>query len=163
MAYDETPAHLPRIGVPDDRDRPDRPPRRDVVGHPFEFRVARAVDRLDEHVENSAAGEAGLERLVVADPVAPQHRDARLDYLRGEFVDRAFDTAAGYRSHRRAVGPAQQGSAHRTWCRLHSAHDSGQTGCPAGSPVLDEFGHDFLHAAIVTAATPPFNDDLSIY
>ncbi len=59
-----------------------------------ELRVALPADRLDEDVDDAAAGQADAERGVVTDAIALQHRLAAGDHLAGQLVDGALDAAA---------------------------------------------------------------------
>jgi hypothetical protein len=69
-----------------------------------ELREALLVDPLDPQVDDPAAGEADLERVVVADPVPLQMAHAGLGRLPAQLVHRALDTAARDAAHRRPVG-----------------------------------------------------------
>jgi hypothetical protein len=75
----------------------------DRGGHLTEFGEGVAVDPFDEHVDDAAAGQPDGERVVVADPVAPQHRGTGGGDLLGQLVHRAFHAAAGHAAHGRAV------------------------------------------------------------
>ena len=61
--------------------------------------------RLDEDVEDPAAGQADGERVVVGDAVPLQDRPPGRDDLLGQVVDRALDAAAGDAADRLAVRP----------------------------------------------------------
>ena len=63
----------------------------------------RGVDRLDEDVDDAAAGQPDRERVVVADAVALQHRHPGGHDLLGQLVDRALDAAAADAADRLAV------------------------------------------------------------
>ena len=64
-------------GPADDRGHRDRRLRAHRVGHRRELGEGLGVDRLDEDVEDPAAGQPDGERVVVGDAVALQHRGAR--------------------------------------------------------------------------------------
>jgi hypothetical protein len=53
-----------------------------------------AVDPLDEDVEHAAAGQPDSKGLVVADPVALEHRAVPVEHIAAEFVQLTLHTAA---------------------------------------------------------------------
>ena len=89
--------------VDDGRDR-DRLVRPDRGHHVRQLGERRRVDRLDEDVDDAAAGQPDRERVVVADAVPLQDRLAAGHHLLRELVDRALDAAAGHAADRLAVG-----------------------------------------------------------
>ena len=97
--------HGDRLAVADGRDDLGRAPG-----------TSARDDRLDEDVDDAAAGEADGERVVVGDAVALQHRPSGGRHLLGEVVDRALDAAAATRCRpprRRRPRPSRAGLARR--------------------------------------------------
>ncbi|BAS14467.1 hypothetical protein AHiyo8_27700 [Arthrobacter sp. Hiyo8] len=134
-----------RIGVFDHGDDGNRPARTDVVRYLGQFREVLSGDRLHKNVQDPAAGEADLERGVVTDAVALQHRIAGLDHLGGQFVKRSFDAPAGHRAHRTAVGVDHHGGAGRPRCGAEGAHHRSESYCVAGRYGGDQIVQDLTH------------------
>src|SRR3712207_9506428 len=74
-------------------------------GHPPEPGEGLPNPRLDEAVEDPAAGQPHGEGVVVADAVPLEGGDAGLDDVLGLLVDRTLDAAAGDAADGGAVGP----------------------------------------------------------
>ena len=89
-----TPDPCAALDVADQGGDRDRAARTDGVGHVAELGEAGPVDLFDEDVDDPAAGQPDGEGVVVADPVALQHRVSVVPGALGEFVDRTLHAPA---------------------------------------------------------------------
>ena len=119
--------------------------RVDRLGDLAELGERLPGDRLDEHVEDAAAGQADGERVVVADAVALERRHAGLDDVLGLLVDRALDAAAGDAADRGAVGADEHRGARRRGAERQvaddRAHPDGLPRLPPADQVVEHLTH----------------------
>src|ERR687886_516210 len=141
---DQPPSH-PVVRAGDAGDDGDRLVPRDRLGHLAEPGEGLPRHRLDEDVEDPAAGQPDGEGVVVADAVPLEGRDAGLDDVLGLLVDRTLDAAAGDAAHSGAVGADEHRRAGRAGGRPpgghHSAHADGLTRLPPADQVLEHVTH----------------------
>ena len=132
----------PLISVATATGRPAATSRGDVA----ELRKAVPADRLDEDVDDAAAGQPDRERVVVADAVALQDAAPVRSRGLGQLVHRALDAAAGHAAHRAAVRADRHRRAGLAGGRAPGADHRGRrpTVSPAAPPVLD-VGHHVTH------------------
>ena len=114
----------------------------------------RRVDRLDEDVDDAAAGQPDGERVVVADAVALQHRLAAGQHLLRQLVDRALDAAAGDAADRLAVGrrPPSPRPAAAARCARCRRRWPARTAAPASYQPGDLVDH-VMHGGLPGSAT----------
>ena len=145
----------PRPGLPgagDHGGHGDRLARGDRGGHLTELRVALLADRLDEDVDDAAAGEADRQRGVVADAVALQHRLPGLEHLLGELIHRALDASAGHAADDFPACRHGQRGTWLPWCAVERPHHRGQAERLPGVPPLLDLAKDVAHGP-----SPPRN------
>src|SRR5262249_37659960 len=114
----------------------------DRGGHVTELREYLLADRLDEDIDDAAAGEPHRQRGVVADPVPLQHRLAALADLLGQLVDRALDAPAGHAADDFPSGGHGQGGAGLPWHPVERAHPGRQAERLPGVPPLFDLPQD---------------------
>jgi hypothetical protein len=103
------------------------------------------VDRLDENVDDPAAGQADGEGVVVADPVALKDRLAASHDRRGQLVGRALDAAAGHAADDLAPGGHGERGARLAGRAAERAHHRGQADGLTGGPPLEDRLQDVSH------------------
>ena len=144
-AYDEPAAKPGRVGMLDDCCHGDGTAGSDVVGDLTELGEGDAVDLLDVHVEDAAAGQSDGERVVVADAVALEHRSAVSGDLLAELVDGALDATTRDRADGFAGGADDHRSAGRPGCGLERGHDraerDGVACAPPGHQLVEHLTH----------------------
>ena len=156
-AHDEAAPDPRGVGVVDDRGDGDRATGVDGVGDGAELGEGLRRDRLDEDVEDAAAGQADREGVVVGDAVPLQHGGARGHDLLAELVDRALDAAAGHGPHGLAAGPDEHRGAGWARRRPEGCHDGADPDRLAGVPPLHQLGKHVTHVRPPPSAprTPP--------
>src|SRR5258708_21186152 len=125
-----------------DRDRLVGP---DCGGDIAEIWITLLADRLDQDVDNSAAGQADTEGGIVADAVPLKHRHAGRDHIGRQFVDRSLDAASRYAAHHfadRRHGHRRSGFPRRA---AERPHHGGQAECLIAIPPLDDLVEDVSH------------------
>ena len=103
------------------------------------------ADRLDEHVQDAAAGQADREGVVVADPVGLQGRPAARDDLAAQLVHGALDTPARHAADHLAVGGGGQRGPGLTRRAAERADHRGQTERLARVPPFHDVVQDVAH------------------
>ena len=104
-----------------------------------------AADRLDEHVQDAAAGQAHREGVVVTDPVGLQDGLAGRSDLAAQLVDGALDAAARHAADHLAVGADRQRGAGLTRRAAECADHRGQSERLVGVPPLHDVVQDVAH------------------
>src|SRR5208282_2397064 len=112
------------------------------------------ADRLDEDVNDAAAGQADREGVILGYAVGLQHRLAALADLAGQLVDGSLHAAAGDAAHGLAVsgdGHRRAGLARRA---AERAHHGGQAEDFPGIPPLGNRVQDVSHSVTSGLAVP---------
>ena len=91
------PTQYGAVRVGDDGRNRDSTVLTDVVGHLVKVGERRSRHRLDEDVDDAAAGQADREGIAVADPIAVQPWRPGLRHLGGQFINSALDAATRHR------------------------------------------------------------------
>lgn len=110
----------------------------DVRRHLTELRERRARDRLDEDVEDPAAGQADRYRVVVAHAIALQHGPPGRDHLLAQLIDRTLDASTRDRADRLAVASDEHRCTSGPWRRAPGRDDGAHRDCFAVLPPLQE-------------------------
>src|SRR5262249_45702432 len=109
-----------------------------------------SFDALDKDLDLTAAGEADLPGLFIADPEIEQPRAPVLDRLQRLFDDRAFDTAARHRADKVAAVRHRQLGAGRARRRApgfdHGRQGDALAGVTPRRRLFEDF-HRIAHAA----------------
>ena len=119
-----------------------------------EFGKRRPVHRLDEDVEDTSAGQAHREGVIVTEAVPLKYGLTTLGDLRGELVDRTLDAAAGNGAdHVAAVLHGERGSriARRAAERAHNRRKAERlvVGPPLGDGVQNVTHCSYLEVSLV--------------
>src|SRR5690242_3561721 len=145
------------VTAPDDPPRPHLAGTIDHGGHAYrlagvdrgrhltELREPFLTYRLDEDIDDAAAGEPHRQRGVVADPVPLQHRPAGLADLLGQFVDRALDAPAGHAADDFPAGGHGQRGAGLPGRAMERSYHGRQAERLPGVPPLFDLPQDVAH------------------
>src|SRR5215472_830117 len=118
-----------------DRDRlacPDR--SRDIA----EVWIAFLANRLNQDVDDSAAGQADAERSIVADAVPLKDGRPGRDHIGREFVDGSFDAASGHAAYHLAARRHGHRRSGFPWRAAERSHHRGQAERLIAIPPLDD-------------------------
>src|SRR5215472_2489242 len=110
-----------------------------------EFRIMLLADRLDEDVDDAAAGQAHAERGVVAYPVALQYCLASRDHLAGQLVYGTLHAATRHAAHDLAARGDRERRAGLARSAAERPDHGSESELLAGIPPLDDLVENVPH------------------
>src|SRR4029077_16261251 len=111
-----------------------------------ELRVTLLTDRLDEDIDDPAAGQAHAEGRVVTDAVPLEHWLAPRDHVASQLVDPPLDAAARHAAHHFSASRDGERCARFPRRAAERPDHGGQTEGLIGIPPLDDLVEDVSHA-----------------